>query len=114
MGSTAACFRISGRVYEVNAIGGCVVCKAARVMLKLGVDPAEQIEIYRDGKPAFKQLKTVGWWAEWTVVETAKHGPRFRRRRPKRASIESHKPQAKPKDRDDGFLWSGLPLHPVE
>ena len=32
-------------------------------------DPAEEIDVRRDGKPAFSEYKTVEWWAVRTVVE---------------------------------------------
>ena len=77
-GSTVACFPVGGKTYTVDVSRGCVTCKAARKMLALGVDAAEQIDIRRNGKPAFTPIRTVAWWAKWTVVEDAEHGPRFR------------------------------------
>ena len=47
-------------------------------MLALGVDPAEEIDVRRDGKPAFTRCLTVAWWAARTVVEDGELGPRIR------------------------------------
>ena len=47
-------------------------------MLALGVDPAEEIDVQRDGKRVFVPCKSVGWWAARTVVEDGDHGPRIR------------------------------------
>jgi hypothetical protein len=47
-------------------------------MLALGVNPAEEIDVRRNGEPAFDRYKTVEWWAARTVVEDGEHGPRIR------------------------------------
>ena len=75
---TCASFTAGGDTHEVDVARGCVVCTAARKMLKLGVDPAEEIDVRRDGQPAFTPIRTVAWWAKWTVVEDAERGPIFR------------------------------------
>ncbi len=77
-GSTVANFTAGGGTYEVDVSRGCVTCTAARRMLALGVDPAEEIDVQRDGKRVLIPCKSVGWWAAHTVVEDAEHGPRFR------------------------------------
>ena len=77
-GSTIASFTVGGGTHEVDVARGCVTCTAAREMLVLGVDPSEEINVRRDGKPAFAQIKTVGWWAARTVVEDSEQGPRIR------------------------------------
>ena len=77
-GSTVASFTAGGGTHVVDVSRGCVTCTAARAMLALGVDPAEEIDVRRDGQPAFTPIRSVAWWAKWTVVEDAEHGPRFR------------------------------------
>ncbi len=47
-------------------------------MLALGVDPAEQVDVRRDGKPAFSRCLTVETWAGLTVSEDGDRGTRFR------------------------------------
>ena len=76
--STVANFTVGGGTHEVDVSRGCVTCTAARKLLALGVDPAEEIDVRRDGQPAFTPIRSVAWWAKWTVVEDAEHGPRFR------------------------------------
>ncbi len=51
-------------------------------MLALGVDPTEQVDVRRDGKPVFTRCLPVAWWAARTVVEDGEHGPRIRLLRP--------------------------------
>ena len=77
-GSTVANFSAGGGTHEVDVRQGCVPCTAAREMLKLGVDPAEEIDVQRDGKRVLIPCKSVGWWAAHTVVEDAERGPIFR------------------------------------
>ena len=77
--STLAHFVVRCETHVLNIKHGCVVCAAARKMLRLGIDPAEKIDVRRDGEPAFDRCQSVAWWAALTVVETAEHGPRFRR-----------------------------------
>ncbi len=76
--STVAQFIVRCEPHVLNVRHGCVVCAAARKMLRLGIDPAEKIDVRRDGEPAFDRCQSVAWWAALTVVETAEHGPRFR------------------------------------
>ena len=45
-------------------------------------DPAEQVDVRRDGKPVFTRCLTVAWWAARTVVEDGEQGPRIRLLRP--------------------------------
>ncbi len=52
-GSSIASFTAGGETHVVDVSRGCVTCTAARKMLALGVDPAEQIDVRRDGKPVF-------------------------------------------------------------
>ncbi len=59
-----------------------VSCTAARKMLTLGMNPAEEIDVRRDGKPVFTRCLTVAWWAARTVVEDGEQGPRIRLLRP--------------------------------
>jgi len=47
-------------------------------MLALGVDPAEKIDVRRDGKPVFTRCLTVETWAGLTVSEDGDRDPRFR------------------------------------
>jgi hypothetical protein len=55
----------------VDVSRGGVVCTAARKMLALGVDPAEEIDVRRDGKPVFTRCLlpfmersiSIGWMA---------------------------------------------------
>ena len=47
-------------------------------MLALGMDPAEEIDVRRDGKPVFTRCLPVAWWAARTVVEDGEQGPRIR------------------------------------
>ena len=77
-GSTVASFTAGGGTHAVDVPRGCVACTAARKMLALGVDPAEEIDVRRDGKPAFTQCLPVEWWAARTVIEDGEHGPRIR------------------------------------
>ncbi len=81
-GCTVASFTAGGGTHAVDVSRGGVICTAARKMLALGVDPAEEIDVRRDGKPTFHQYKTVKWWAARTVVEDGKQGPRIRLLRP--------------------------------
>lgn len=81
-GCTVASFTAGGGSHTVDVSRGCVTCTAARKMLALGVDPYEEIDVRRDGKPAFSIRKTVEWWAARTVVEDGEHGPRIRLLRP--------------------------------
>ncbi len=41
-------------------------------------DPAEEIDVRRDGKPVFTRCLPVAWWAARTVVEDGEQGPRNR------------------------------------
>ncbi len=77
-GSTVASFTAGGGTHVVDVSRGCVTCTAARKMLALGVDPAEEIDVRRDGKPVFTRCLTVAWWAARTVVEDGEEGPRIR------------------------------------
>ena len=81
-GCTVANFPVGGKTHSVDVPRGGVVCSAARKMLALGVDPATEIDVRRNGKRVLVPCKSVGWWAERTVVEDGKHGPRIRRLRP--------------------------------
>ena len=81
-GSTVANFAVGGGSHAVDVPRGGVVCTAARKLLALGVDPTEELDVRRDGKPAFDRCKSVEWWAALTVVEDGEHGPRFRLLRP--------------------------------
>ena len=81
-GSSVASFTAGGGTHVVDVSRGCVTCTAARKMLALGVDPAEKIDVRRDGKPAFTQCLTIEWWAARTVVEDGEQGPRIRLLRP--------------------------------
>ncbi len=84
--STLAHFVVRCEPHVLNIKHGCVVCAAARKMLRLGIDPAEMIDVRRDGEPVFDRFEPVSWWAALTVVETAEQGPRFRRLRSTKAS----------------------------
>ena len=75
---TCASFSVAGKAHAVDVPRGGVTCTAARKLLALGVDPAERIDVRRDGKPAFDRCKSVEWWAALTVVEDGEHGPRLR------------------------------------
>ena len=77
-GSTVANFTVGGGTHEVDVSRGCVTCTAAREMLALDVDPSEEIDVRRDGQPAFTPIRSVSWWAKRTVVEDAERGPIFR------------------------------------
>ena len=77
-GCTVARFAIGGSIHAVDVSRGGVVCTAARRMLALGVDPAKQVDVRRDGKPVFTRCLPVAWWAARTVVEDGEHGPRIR------------------------------------
>ncbi len=77
-GSTVASFTAGGALHVVDVPRGGVVCTAARKMLALGVDPAGEIDVRRDGKPVFTRCLTVAWWAARTVVEDGEQGPRIR------------------------------------
>ena len=77
-GSTVASFTTGGSTHVVDVPRGCVTCTAARKLLALCVNPAEAIDVRRDGQPAFTPIRSVAWWAKWSVVEDAEHGPRFR------------------------------------
>lgn len=54
-GSTVASFEAGGGTHTVDVSRGGVVCTAARKMLALGVDPSEEIDVRRDGKPVFNR-----------------------------------------------------------
>ncbi len=77
-GCTVASFTADSGTHVVDVSRGGVICTAGRKMLALGVNPAEEIDVRRDGRPVFAQVKTVGWWAARTVVEDGKQGPRIR------------------------------------
>jgi hypothetical protein len=77
-GCTVASFTAGGSTHTVDVSRGCVTCTAAREMLALGVDPAEKIDVRRDGKPAFIRCLTVDTWAGLTVSEDGDRGTRFR------------------------------------
>ena len=77
-GSTVANFTAGGGTHVVEVPRGCVICTAAREMLVLGVDPAEEIDVQRDGKPVFTRCLPVAWWAARTVVEDGDQGPIIR------------------------------------
>ncbi len=81
-GCTVASFTAGGGFHAVDVSRGCVTCTAARKMLALGVDPAEEIDVRRDGKPVFTRCLPVAWWAARTVVEDGEQGPRIRLLRP--------------------------------
>ena len=48
-GSTVASFTAGGGFHVVDVPRGGVICTAARKMLALGVDPADEIDVQRDG-----------------------------------------------------------------
>ena len=75
---TVASFTAGGAPHVVDAPRGGVICTAARRMLALGVDPAEEIDVRRDGKRVLEPCKSVEWWAARTVVEDGEQGPRIR------------------------------------
>jgi hypothetical protein len=77
-GSTVASFTVGDARHVVVVPRGCVTCTAARKMLALGVDPAEQVDVRRDGKPVFTRCLTVETWAGLTVSEDGDRGTRFR------------------------------------
>jgi len=77
-GCTVASFTVGGGFHAVDVSRGGVVCTAARKMLALGVDPAEQVDVRRDGKPVFTRCLTVETWAGLTVSEDGDRGTRFR------------------------------------
>ncbi len=77
-GCTVARFAVGGETHVVDVPRGGVVCTAARKMLALGVDPAEEIDVRRDGKPVFTRCLTVETWAGLTVSEDGDRGTRFR------------------------------------
>ncbi len=77
-GCTVASFTAGGGFHAVDVSRGCVTCTAARKMLTLGMNPAEEIDLRRDGKPVFTRCLTVAWWAARTVVEDGEQGPRIR------------------------------------
>ncbi|GEM_PF-2394429 len=77
-GCTAARFSVGGGFNVVDVSRGGVICTAARKMLALGMNPAEEIDVRRDGKPVFTRCLTVAWWAARTVVEDGEQGPRIR------------------------------------
>jgi len=77
-GSTVASFTVGGRTHTVDVARGCVTCTAAREMLVQGVNPAEELDVRRDGEPVFTRCLPVAWWARWSVVEDAERGPIFR------------------------------------
>ena len=81
-GCTVASFTAGGGTHVVDVSRGGVVCTAARKMLALGIDPAEEIDVLRDGKPVFTRCFPVAWWAARTVVEDGEQGPRIRLLRP--------------------------------
>ena len=81
-GSTVASFTAGGGPHVIDVSRGGVVCTAARAMLALGVGPAEEIDVQRDGKRVLIPCKSVAWWAARTVVEDGEHGPRIRLLRP--------------------------------
>jgi len=81
-GCTVASFNAGGGFHAVDVKRGGVICTAARKMLALGVDPADEIDVRRDGRPVFDRLKTVEWWAARTVTEDGEQGPRIRLLRP--------------------------------
>ncbi len=81
-GCTVASFTAGGGFHAVDVARGGVVCTAARKMLALGVDPAKQVDVRRDGKPVFTRCLPVAWWAARTVVEDGEQGPRIRLLRP--------------------------------
>ena len=78
LGSTAASFLVDGKTHTIDISRGCVTCTAARAMLTLGVDPAEKIDVQRDGKRVLEPCKSLAWWSARTVVEDAEQGPRIR------------------------------------
>ncbi len=77
-GCTVASFTAGGGFHAVDVSRGGVVCTAARKMLALGVSPAEQVDVRRDGKPVFTRCLTVETWAGLTVSEDGDRGARFR------------------------------------
>ena len=77
-GCTVASFTAGGGTHVVDVSRGGVVCTAARMMLALGVDPAEEVDVRRDGKPVFTRCLTVETWAGLTVSEDGDRGARFR------------------------------------
>ncbi len=77
-GCTVASFTVGGGTHVVDVSRGGVVCTAARKMLALGVDPAEEVDARRDGKPVFTRCLTVETWAGLTVSEDGDRGARFR------------------------------------
>ncbi len=80
--STIASFASGGGFHAVDVSRGGVICTAARKMLALGVDPAKEIDVRRDGMPVFTRCLPVEWWAARTVVEDGEQGPRIRLPRP--------------------------------
>ena len=77
-GCATARFTVGGGFHAVDVSRGGPICAAARKMLALGVDPAEEIDVRRDGKPVFTRCLTVETWAGLTVSEDGDRGARFR------------------------------------
>jgi hypothetical protein len=101
-GSTIASFTAGGARHAVDVSRGGVVCTAARRMLALGIDPAEEIDVQRDGKRVLEPCRSVEWWAARTVVEDGEQGPRIRllspTEQPHSANSASYAPDC-PKDK---------------
>ncbi len=63
------------------------ICKLARKLLALGVDPATHLSIWRRGVKCFNDVP-IGRWAELTVEESDA-GTVFRRYRPSSGAVDA-------------------------
>lgn len=60
--------------------GETAPCDLARKLLAEGADRSDRLQMLRDGKPVL--TGGVGWFAERTIRENAKEGPRYVKWRP--------------------------------
>ena len=111
-GSTVASFTAGGGTHVVDVSRGCVTCTAARAMLALGIDPAEEIDVRRDGKPVFTRCLPVSWWAARTVVEDGEQGPRIRLLTPteRTHSANSVAPVSDPPEDETPVTGASIPV----
>ena len=63
---------------KIELEGSGSICRLARDLIKQGHNPETLVEWTRLGQPVFKQVFSLGKWAEWRVQENDE-GLRFKR-----------------------------------
>lgn len=72
--------RVTGE--HLAAISRVPACDAARRLMERGADPADRLEVYREGRSAPDIIGSIGWFAARTVNEPDNGPAHFAKHRP--------------------------------